>query len=508
MPRLRRKKHRSNRLRLNSRRRAELRLIEQQLEEVESYEQWEVLARAHDKLTGADQWRRVEDSELYDAPQIRTRFNLLRELCDGHDVREVLFALNEGIHGNMGGMGNPALYSKTWFGTKQLIRDYVDVVIEALHMVDEAPTRILSLEDKLDFFRRASHCYGSSSLSLSGGAGLIYFHHGVVDTMLQQELLPDVLSGSSAGSWMCAQIGMRTDEELRDYFTYKRYDGFANLDFRSMLQLAKKENVEATRDAVIDAFIDDTTFQEAYEHTGRYINVSIAPAEKHQTPRLMNAITSPNVTINSAVKASSAVPGISSPVKLEAKDWQGKIKPYLRNRSWVDGSMSNDIPAKQMSRLFGVNHHIVSMINPLALNFVKDNIDQAEGLRQSTARIFYSAGKEWLKNSERLIAMAGGDATSEMLATVYGMIDQDYTGDINIILKTRDFKWANLAFYFSEEEDIADLINAGRRSTYAKIEMIRNTSAIGKEVRHILQRLEKQGQKRSQSLSKRYMTVA
>ncbi len=495
-------------IRLSAARKAELRLIEQQLEDTTNYAQWAVLARAHDKISGAEQWRRSEDRELYDAVQVRARFDLLRELCDGDDLQALLFALNEGIHGNMGGMGKATLYGKTMFGTKQLIGDYVNVVIEALHRVYDAPVKLLSKEDKLDFFRRARHCYGSSSLSLSGGAGLIYFHHGVVDTLLEQELLPNVLSGSSAGSWMCAQIGMRTNEELVGYFESKRYTGFDNLSFSSMLQLAKKENVEAARDGVIDDFIDNTTFQEAFEHTGRYINVSIAPAEKHQTPRLMNAITSPNVTISSAVKASSAVPGVSSPVKLEAKDWRGKIKPYLANRRWVDGSMSNDIPAKQLARLFGVNHNIVSMINPLALNFVKDNNVSDENIRQSAARMFYSLGKEWLKNSERLIAMAGADRTSETLATIYGMIDQDYTGDINIILKTKDFRWANLAFHFPDETEIVDLIDAGRRSTFTKVEMIRNTSAIGKEIDSLLQNLERQGLRKQTVLRKAHMTVA
>ncbi len=60
---------------------------------------------------------------------------------------------------------------------------------------------------------------------------------------------------------------------------------------------------------LVARMVPDMTFQEAYEKTGRQVSITVAPAEPHQRSRLLNAITSPNVLIRSAVMASCAVPG-------------------------------------------------------------------------------------------------------------------------------------------------------------------------------------------------------
>ena len=79
----------------------------------------------------------------------------------------------------------------------------------------------------------------------------------------------------------------------------------------------------------LSRFIPDLTFDQAFRRSGRAMNVSIAPAEKHQTSRLLNATTSPSVLIRSAVMASAAVPGIFPPVTLQALDDHGQRKDYL-----------------------------------------------------------------------------------------------------------------------------------------------------------------------------------
>ena len=112
----------------------------------------------------------------------------------------MLFTLNEGIHGNMGGMGKPVLYSRAKFGTKNLIGDYVDAIVDALEHLRTLDSDHPDFLERLDFFRRASKCYGKSALMLSGGAILGNFHVGVVKSLVEQDLLPDVISGASAGS--------------------------------------------------------------------------------------------------------------------------------------------------------------------------------------------------------------------------------------------------------------------------------------------------------------------
>lgn len=489
----------------------ELLALDRQMEKAPNYQEWRELANRHDALSGFASWKEKEESDLYDASHIRSRYELLRDLTQQNNTHEVLFALNEGIHGNMGGMGKPALYEQAKVGTKNLITDYVESIKTALKVVANAPESEIPFDEKLDFFRRASHCFGRSALTMSGGSGLIYFHHGVVDTLIEQNLLPNVLSGASAGAWICAQLGTRTDAELKDYFVTKRYEFGESLTYKKLVTLPIGDNREIAlnhRDDVIDDFVDDLTFQEAYEHTGRYINISIAPSEKHQTSRLMNAITSPNVTIRSAAKASASVPGLTKPAALEAKDSRGRLKPYLRDRRWVDGSFAEDLPFKRLSRLFGVNHFIVSMINPFVVPFLrKDPKTATDSVMRSANKIFYLALKESIKTARRLAAPVARNRADALLGSIYNVMNQDYSGDINIILKHTHVRSRNMLFTFKDEAEIENLIDAGMRATWPKVDLIRNATSISHEIDAILVNLEQDAVLHKHTQHKVHMTL-
>ena len=55
-----------------------------------------------------------------------------------------------------------------------------------------------------------------------GGAALGFYHVGVVKALMENGLLPRVISGASAGSVLAAMVGTRTDEECQlDLFNLK-----------------------------------------------------------------------------------------------------------------------------------------------------------------------------------------------------------------------------------------------------------------------------------------------
>jgi TAG lipase/steryl ester hydrolase/phospholipase A2/LPA acyltransferase len=479
---------------LPQRRGATLRQLNRRMAAATDYEAWLNSAIEHDRISGMQKWRQKEDSSQYDSAEIRIRYDKLRELIDSGHTHELLYALNEGIHGNMGGMGKSLLYNQARSGTKLLIDEYVNILIEALHCIADAPDNDIPLVEKVDFFRRASHCYGRSALMLSGGAGVIYFHHGVVQELVNQDLLPHILSGSSAGSWICAQIGTHTDEELkRGYFDNFRYDVPTHLNPLLVLSGRSEEATPLTvKEGAIDSFCSDMTFQEAYEHTGRYINVSIAPVEKHQTSRLLNAITSPNVYIRSAIDASSSIPGVLPPVTLYARGADGKPKPYLPSRKWVDGSFAEDLPAKRLSRLFGVNHYLVSLINPLAVPFVSDpKLARRRSLTDVASNMGLNVVKDILLRAEEYGSRLGASFISPAILFSHALLDQEYTGDINIMLEKKDFRWMNVLFDYKGDE-IEDLINAGKRATWPKIAQIRNATIVARTLDRILEKLDEQ----------------
>lgn len=470
-----------------------IRQLNRRMAEATDYGTWLAAAGEHDERSGMARWRQKEDSSLYDSAEIRIRYDKLRDLIDSNRVHDLLYALNEGIHGNMGGMGRSILYNQARAGTKVLVDEYVNVIVESLHVIANASEADIPLAEKVDFFRRASHCYGRSALMLSGGAGVIYFHHGVVQTLVNENLLPNVLSGASAGSWLCAQIGTRTDAELRNgHFEQFRYDLPTHLNpFKVLAGMEEEASPQTVKEMAIDSFCNDMTFQEAFEHTGRYINISIAPVEKHQTSRLLNAITSPNVYVRSAIDASASIPGVVPPVTLYAKGADGKPKPYLPSRKWVDGSFAEDLPAKRLSRLFGVNHYMVSLINPLAVPFVNDpKLAKRRSLRGLLTGMGIQAIKDSLLTVEGYGSKLGASFMSPAILMAHALLDQKYTGDINIILPKKDFRWMNVLFDYKGDEEIVELINSGKRSTWPRLAQIRNATVIARTLDEILEGLD------------------
>ena len=185
------------------------------LKNAASYPEWCEAARNYDEHNGLDRWRKMDETSQYDHVSVRIRLDSLRSLKSRQDVSGLLYNLNEGIHGNVGGMGKASLYGHAQSGTKHLISDYIEEVVHALELIDEDDSGEISFEEKLDFFRRASHCFGRTALMLSGSGSLLYYHFGVARALHNEDLLPRVLSGSSGGSLAGGLICAHTDEELQ-----------------------------------------------------------------------------------------------------------------------------------------------------------------------------------------------------------------------------------------------------------------------------------------------------
>jgi hypothetical protein len=141
-------------------------------------------------------------------------------------IRKLKRSLLEGaVKSNLGGVENAVLYSKTYHGTKQAIEDYVQEGIifwrrliyrtsVCASLETLAKTPMLTVEEKRRIFVRASKMYGRSALCLSGGATFGYFHFGVIKALLEHNRLPQVITGTSAGSLVAAFTCVRTDAEL------------------------------------------------------------------------------------------------------------------------------------------------------------------------------------------------------------------------------------------------------------------------------------------------------
>lgn len=454
---------------------------------ISNYEQWKADALKKDRLSGAENWRTRDESTLYDYRVIRRRLDELREVRASEDVQRLLFYMHEGFHGNMAGMGAPALYNRSKFGTKALITDYIQEMVGALQDLEAVPNNEISLREKYAFFKRSADCFGRTALMLSGAGSLGPFHIGVVKALSEQHLLPNVISGASAGSIVAAVSGTRRQDELAAMLsTDALVESLTSAGDhgRTASRVRRQDVID-----MLEQLIPDMTFEEAYEETGRYINVSVAPAAVNQRARVLNAIISPNACIREAVLASCAIPGIFPPVTLAAKTRTGERKPYVASRKWVDGSITHDMPKRRLTRLYGVNHFISSQTNPVVLWALQDPnstslFAQLTSVYQSAVRDVSKAVYPFTMNLVRNVYPA-----NIMTRMWFGLLTQEYTADINI---SPAMRWVNPAKLLSvlSPEETQDLIRTGEEATWPKVEMIRNCTAVSRYIDDSLRRLE------------------
>ena len=464
--------------------------LQAQMDAATSYEEWTEAAIAHDEQSGVVKWKNSDESKHFDYASIRKRLRKLKRLRAKGDCVGILFALNEGVHGNIDGMGHPRLYGKTKFGTKKLIVEYVDEVVAALDVLASECAESIPFDERLDFFRRAQHCNGCSALMMGGAGSLLYFHVGVVKTLWQHGLLPGILSGSSGGAVVGSVVSTNFDKNLKKIFEPENLvheieleSGLLGRFSGLMRKVMKAEEVYE----VIERLVPDLTFLEAFERTGQHLNISIAAAEKHQTSRLLNAITTPNVYIREAVMASTAVPGFFPPVTLAAKNDRGKRQPYLPARKWVDGSVSDDLPAKRMARVYGVNHFVVSQVNPHVFPFLTNSEGERKSALLTMRLATESMARECINAGASLLEkpLSWNPAVSRLTNVVLGVINQDYVGDVNILPDKRFFNPLKLLAHLSVDE-IVELVEMGEKATWPKIEQIRIQTKISRKLDKIL----------------------
>jgi predicted acylesterase/phospholipase RssA len=269
---------------------------------------------------------------------------------------------------NWVGFENPRLYSETYYGTKDLVQSFADEAETSLQFL--LRTTQLDADNKRALFKHLGSNFGRTALCLSGGGTFAYYHFGVAKALMDAELLPEVITGTSGGALVAALLCTRTDEELKKLLVPALahritacHEGILTWSKRWWKTGARFDSVDWAKKCAWMTY-GSLTFKEAYQRTGRILNVSCVPSDPHSPTILANYITAPDCVIWSAVLASAAVPGILNPVVLMKKDRDGSLSPYSFGHKWKDGSLRTDIPLKSLNLHFNVRFSIVSQVNP------------------------------------------------------------------------------------------------------------------------------------------------
>lgn len=218
------------------------------------------------------------------------------------------------------------------------------------------------LQKRYTLVKRMKQNMGHTALMLSGGGAQAMYHLGTIKALVESELYEHihVISGTSGGSISAAMCAIKSPEELlRDVcvktvstdflltgeMKRKNIRWFPELIHMGTYWLKHRLLVDSTEfKRCCEFYYKDITFEEAFEMTGKHVCITVtasrASAGSGVQRLLLNHISTPNVTLASAVAASCALPGVMAPAKLMIKDGRGKQVPFeVDGVEWIDGSV-------------------------------------------------------------------------------------------------------------------------------------------------------------------------
>ena len=470
--------------------------LKRQLDRAESYEEWKDIALKIDEESGAQEWKFDNSSPYFDAEIITHRLGLLRRYRGQKRTRDLMYILSEGLTYDVGNIAHPLLFTEAYVGTKKIIEDYVDEVSQSLAFIASEECVCLDAAQKIEFFEQSQKAYGQPVLMFSGGSTLGLFHTGVCKALMEQDLMPKVLSGSSAGAIMTGMLGVSKPSEFTNLLNGQNFFSEA-FHFRKLTELVQGNgglaDVKYLKKFLVEN-LGDLTFAEAYKQSGLHINVAVAPYDASQDARIMNAYTSPDLLVWSAVLASCAVPILFPPVRLTSKRYDGQFTPYMSATRWVDGSVRSDFPQEKMARLYNINYSIASQVNPHIVPFMQDDASRfRKSMLSWPERIVRRQGKVISKGVMDFARERAGSIppVRRLLDHGYGVVDQRYYGDVNIVgkygLRHYSYMLQNPRPYLFKV-----LQREGERATWPKISLIETQARIGKTIQHCLELLNYQ----------------
>lgn len=527
--------------------------IEEAMKNAKTYAEWKRYAEELDALIGFDKWRLEEDSGLYNVKVLKKRMKDIRAMLNSEDVFNMMFRLRGALSRDQFGMQQQGLFNRAIGGTKVIVEEYHQLLINSLNYICDHSDPEVPSDAKLAFFNETRHAYGRTALLLSGGAALGGYHLGVIKTLFREGLLPRVISGASAGSLIASVIGIRTDEELNDLLNVAHPEDFLKrglrLDFFGIkehepstqwFQYILPQSLRNISDALIGHFVDNTsilrldtdhlkhvfiqniglqTFQEAFDRTGRIINITVSPNNSYDPPRLLNYLTAPHVCIWSAAVASCAIPGVFDSISLVCKEPSGDFYPEnewgRKNQSnskaaddhvlqsYSDGSIERDLPMQQISELFNVNHFIVSQVNPHSALLSNLSFDGGNDLSPIFSFLVgylrYLKGmlRDWVSNLMDLFVYRSSESAWGARRGLSQLLTQEYEGreeDITIV----PWKGAHNAIsgfmamiHNADGNEVLEMVHVGCKNTWPEISRIRAHCSVEMTLDKCVQRLRK-----------------
>lgn len=471
-------------------------------QEVLTYREWHEVSLRLDELSGKNEWKKERKSDMYDYELVYNNLIEMREARLSKDYTKLLYLIRTKWVRNLGNMGDGALYIHCYVGTKQLIEEYVEECQKSLEYLVHGEG--VKLDDRylLDMLMQTRKNVGRTALVLSGGSTFCIFHIGVLMTLFEEDALPKIVSGSSAGSIVASILCSYSYEDtlkILNTIIDKKFNVFGNQNretkskdkkhgFQELLNkvshLLKYSTLfdsTGIQETMIE-LVGDLTFREAYNRTGRILNITVSPTSNHEQTRLLNYLTAPQCLLWSACCASCSLPGIFPSTKIyekipetdEIREWNNDT-----SATFLDGSVDNDLPIVRLLEMFNVNHIIASQVNPHVAPLLKiSNSSSAGEVRNELTykfQIFLTSCYNFITSEViHYLKMAAELNIQRNLAQkLITLFSQQYSGDITIV---PDFNYEDYLKIFENPSPgfLLDFITRGVKASWPKITLIKN----------------------------------
>mmetsp|Transcript_29038 Transcript_29038/g.58932 ORF Transcript_29038/g.58932 Transcript_29038/m.58932 type:complete len:727 (-) Transcript_29038:114-2294(-) len=360
-------------------------------------------------------------------------------------------------------------------------------------------------ENVMIFLKRARAAYGRTALCLSGGAMMGNYHFGHVKALLEEDALPHIMSGTSAGSAIASFLCTRNDEEIaRDLKPEILCDKLLCFTrswperILSYLKTGAMFDVDDWIERIKWFTMGDMTFEEAYRKTGRVFCITLSATTKRAPPVLVNHITAPNVLIASAIIASAAVPGFIHPVRLQVKDKDGTVRVQSKDQTWWDGSIEQDIPTAGLAEMLNCQFFVAAQCNPHIVPFFynsKGDVGSpsrwSSGMREDSWRggFLLSALEMYLKNDMRAKFQFLNDIEAAKGFHASLFTQSTYSGSTTIVPQVAVIDYFKL-FSNQSIKDLDRYFQGGSVAAYQHIAMIKLHYAIASALDECLADLE------------------
>ncbi|GME90627.1 unnamed protein product [Ambrosiozyma monospora] len=241
-----------------------------------SYREWYETSIQLDHLCGNNKWKETPESHLFDYELVSTRLEELRSARLQKDYHKLLYLIRTTWTRNMANMDNINLYRHSSVGTKVLVEEFINECETCLKIFASGQT---GLDDGyvLGMLMQTRKNYGRVAITMSGGGCFGLLEIGVFATLLEMDLLPKIVSGSSSGSIFSSIMCAKTTPEVLELlstladrqFEIFQKDDAPETTVSCLARLLKYgtwfENTHLQ--TTMKEFLGDLTFREAYNRT-------------------------------------------------------------------------------------------------------------------------------------------------------------------------------------------------------------------------------------------------